>query len=523
MSPSRSDDDYASSSQNAFMSLHSHAGTVHHDLGASNDLTAAHALSLLTEAPDATDSARFDVLAALAKADFPDYADAEVEYHALAAKIGADHGLSAEQLLTDLKTEAHNPGTIHASESGTKLPHHITAFYGRDVCNTARIEVGPLPGTWIFSEFETDASFEDVAEWVNPHNWPERGPMMFKSMKPVGGEPTSIPGVEAGIHWHGVFHEEVQLVERLNTLLHCDYIEIPGAFAGVSYQLTESLDKQINVDRGFLLVNELGATRHVKALKVVGFTTSFWDEVATWVCPLWTDFVRGAVQGGSSSRPSPPTPPPGGGTTPADVAASWVRFMAEASQRYTTMGVDWMERASQPGYGSDGLVRDGAKYWLALARDWSEASMLGYQSLQQLAGESGATAAPTPLIPPLATAPETVTDSEPNLDNEVFVPGAAGKEGTTMPITGLVGNESITSTGLIRLGANRDEIAAADIQVTNEKIADDMFGARIEVTVENLNAGLYIGEVEIGTGPNSRREPIQLYISRAKEVNSGGG
>ncbi len=57
MSPTRSDDDYAASSQNAFMALHSHAGTVRQGLGSSSELSAAHALSLLTEAPDATDSA----------------------------------------------------------------------------------------------------------------------------------------------------------------------------------------------------------------------------------------------------------------------------------------------------------------------------------------------------------------------------------------------------------------------------------------------------------------------------------
>ena len=393
---------------NAFLTLHGHAGTVRPGLGAGDELSVAGALSVLAEAPDPTDSARFDVLAALAKADFPEYESAEAEYHQLAGRIGAAHGLSPDQLLTDLKTEALNPGSIHTSQSGVALPHDVIAFFGRDVCNTARVTVGPLGATWIFSEFETDASFDSVAEWVDPNNWPERGPMMFKSMKPVGGKPTSIPGVNTGISWHGVFHEEVQLVERLNTLLHCDYMELPGVFAGVSYELTESLDKQINVDRGFLLVNELGATRHVKALKVVGFTTNFWDEVATWVCPIWTDFVRGAVQGGSSSRPTPPTPPPAG-SSPADVAAAWLRFFSGASQRYTDMGVDWMTRVAQPGYDVDALVRDGAKYWLSLAHDWSAASMLSYQSLQQLAGTPADGAEDVPGLPlPVAGAPGAV-------------------------------------------------------------------------------------------------------------------
>ena len=80
-------------------------------------------------------------------------------------------------------------------------------------------------------------------------------------MRPLGDE-----------HWHGVFHEEVQLVKRVNTLLHCDYWRDGDRAAGMTYELDLSLDDEIDVDRGFLLVNNAGGVRRVKTLKIVGFT-----------------------------------------------------------------------------------------------------------------------------------------------------------------------------------------------------------------------------------------------------------
>ena len=57
---------------------------------------------------------------------------------------------------------------------------------------------------------------------------------------------------------------------------------------------------EIDVDRGFLLVNDAGPVRRVKALKMVGFTDDVWDDVAAMVCPFWTSWVRSAVEGGST-------------------------------------------------------------------------------------------------------------------------------------------------------------------------------------------------------------------------------
>ena len=220
-------------------------------------------------------SARLAVLYELVRAGLPQYESYEAEYRLLAESVAAARGLDVDQLLSDVK-ESAGGAPFHANQSGQALPHHETAFIGEDVCTVGEVQVGGLNATWVFSEFETDAPFERVADWVDPRSWPERGPLLFKRMDIVGaGRPVNInpPGGMRPLgdeHWHGVFHEEVQLVKRVNTLLHCDYWRDGDRAAGMTYELDLSLDDEIDVDRGFLLVNNAGGVRRVKALKIVG-------------------------------------------------------------------------------------------------------------------------------------------------------------------------------------------------------------------------------------------------------------
>jgi hypothetical protein len=253
---------------------------------------------------------RLHVLHDPAKAGFPHLDSAEPEYRLLAGSVADVSGIDADQLLSDMKESTREGVPFAQTTSGRALPHRDVAFIGQDVCTTRTVQVGGLTAAWVFSEFETDAPFDQVAGWVDPRSWPERGPVMFKRMDPVGSDAPIEIAALGSHHWHGVFHEEVQLVKRVNTLLHCDYWRGDRA-AGMTYDLDLSLDGEIDVDRGFLSVEDDGRVRRVRALKIVGSTTDIWDEVAQLVCPFWRDRVRGAVEGGTTSTPTtPPRTPP---------------------------------------------------------------------------------------------------------------------------------------------------------------------------------------------------------------------
>ncbi len=155
-------------------------------------------------------SARLAVLFNLARAGLPHYESYEAEYRRLAESVAQTRGLDVDQLLIDVKESARGTPFPRTS-SGQALPHHETAFIGENVCTVRRVKVGGLNATWVFSEFETDAPFDRVTDWVDPRNWPERGPLLFKRMDIVGAAgPTDInrPGDVRPLgdeHWHGVF------------------------------------------------------------------------------------------------------------------------------------------------------------------------------------------------------------------------------------------------------------------------------------------------------------------------------
>lgn len=467
-------------------------------------------------------AARVGVLFNLAKAGFPHFADHEQEYRTLLASVADARGLSVDQMLSDLKEAAAGDTPFHRTASGQSMPHHETAFIGEDVCTTRTVSVGTLTATWVFSEFETDAPFENVVGWIDPRSWPQRGPMMFKQMDVVGAMAPTPIGSLGSDHWHGVFHEEVQLVRRLNTLLHCDYWRDGDRAAGMTYDLDVSLDSQIDVDRGFLLVVDDGAVRRVKALKIVGFTTDLWDDVARMVCPIWTDFVRAAVEGGTSSTPSTPTSGPAdvpAGASAGDWLSDWLEFFSDSSRPYLDMFTGVTSRASSGAYQASDWFDDARQYWAQLAKDWSQAWSYGLESWEEITSQGMDAGFPPPGKPRetargVATSMAAMAGAAAGGAPVPTAPGGLRPEGTIVPVPGLVAGSSPRVSTLESIEAGGATIEAADIGTTVVEMPDGTAGVRVATWSAVAPAGLYVGLIESGDG--QPLAPVHLYVSRAE-------
>ena len=487
-------------------------------------------LTSVAEAPldEIPVSARVGVLFNLARAGFPHYADHEAEYRALAASVGDERGIAADQLLSDLKAAASGDTPFRHTASGTSLPHHETAFVGEDVCTTKTVSVGTLTATWVFSEFETDAPFENVVGWVDPRNWPQRGPMMFKHMDVIGGQaPTPIDSL-SNDHWHGVFREEVQIVRRLSTLLHCDYWRDGDRAAGMTYDLDVSLDSQIDVDRGFLLVVDTGPVRRVKALKIVGFTADIWDSVARLVCPIWTDFVRAAVEGGTSSTPTTPTTDPSGspaGTSTRDWMSDWLDFFTDSTRTYLDMAADVMSRAGAGTYQPSDWLDDTRRYWDQLAKDWSKAWTYGLESWEEIASQGMDAGFPAPgnaretargMASSMASMASAAVSAMAPAGTPQPGPSPSGlrPEGTTIPVPGLDPASSPRVSRLESIEAGGATIEQADIRVAVTPLPDGTPGVNVVSTNAAVAAGLYVGTITSADG--QPLAPVHLYVSRAE-------
>lgn len=482
----------------AIMALRRVAGPAGQVAPAAARIELAEALSTVAESqPDQiTPAAKLNILGQLIKAGKPGFKEHRDLYHALATSIATAKRaeapeLSSETVLEDLHSVVAGAAKFEETNSGQALPHHVTAFFMEDVCDTATVNVEGIDATWIFSEFETTAPFEDVAEWVDPNNWHKRSPTMFKGMEPVNGV-THIKGPAGVTQWHGLFLETVQLVDELKTQLWCDFYKMDDTFAGMTYSLAKSVDKQIDVDRGFLLVNNLGGSRHVKALKIVSFTEDVWDYVALQVCGMWTDFVKAAVEKGEKSDKLP-GPEPGTVTSAID---QWASFATDSAQEYVGQSTSWARRVASGSYRSEDMVRDGARFWLQAYRDMLKAGALGDSILQQLAGGPRA---PGQVIP-LGVTTSAAGTIQP------------GSEGTTQPTPSLGPGGRLETTDLKRIGYPQAVIPAKSVKARPVKLAGDMSGVHIEADVSTARQGLYIGDVMDAQG---NRAPVQLYVSRA--------
>ena len=507
--PPYSDDPDAEARYRALLFLHAQSPQFRDiDLGVLpgyGDLSVDAALQLVAGAPgdQIPVSSRLAVLYDLHRAGSPERGFHEAGYHQLAGSALALKGDTAlippQQLLDDLAQAASAGVPFHTTSSATAFEHHETAFIGEDHCTTRAVTVGAVGATWIFSEFETDASFGDVADWVDPRTWHTWGPLFFRRMDLLAAPPAPVdisPPPAGDQHWHGVFHEEVRLVELVNTLLRCSYWRDRGA-AGMTYELDLSLDGEIDVDRGFLLVTDDGSVRRVQVLKIVSFTTEGWDQLARLVCPFWTDWCRFAVRGGTTSVPTTPAPSPVDGRVPmAGCLDDWVTFLGDSARAYAELGDDVVTRVRSRDYSTPDLLADGTRLWSQLAQDWARAWTSWSDTLDHVAREGVAAG----LTPPGAAAATMAAAA--------VVPG-----GTVVPLPGLAESDRPVSSDLVSIDAGSATIPARDVAVTVERLPDGTVGARVRTTNTSVPHGLYVGRLD---APDGRPlAPVHLYVSRA--------
>jgi hypothetical protein len=452
-------------------------------------------------------SARLAVLYDLSRAGAPDrgfHADGlrELAGSALRLKTNAPR-LPPEQLLDAIAQAATAGVPFDTTPGASSFDHHEVAFIGDDCCTIRRVQVGGIGATWVFAEFETDAPFAGVADWVDPRNWHRWGPLFFRRMDLLASPPAPVsisPPPAGDQHWHGVFHEEVRLVTLVNTLLRCSYWRDARA-AAMTYDLDVSLDGEIDVDRGFLLVTDDGTVRRVQVLKIVSFTTDVWDSVARLVCPFWTDWIRAAVRGATRSVPTTPTQPPGDGDGSCVATMDeWVAFAGDTVRPYVGLGSAATSRIRSGTYSTPDLLADGTRLWSQLAKDWARAWTAWSETVDEVA-EYGLDASFAP----------------PGVPREKGRRGAAAAApiagGTVVPVAGITESDRPVSSDLVSIDTGTATIPASDVAVSIERLGDGTLGARVRTTNLTAPPSLYVGRLDTADG--RALAPVHLYVSRA--------
>jgi hypothetical protein len=378
-------------------------------------------------------------------------------------------------------------------------------------CAAVPVDVEGKQAVWIFTEFETKESLKTLRDWLIPDHWPTWGGEMFKEMRPLGS--LNLRSSRAGAkQTHSNYLEVVEIGgHRLETELRCEF-KSAERWAATSFDLERSIGDMLQVDRGYLMVVNAGGRRHVKALKVVGFTNTLLNTIATQMCPEWSTWVQRATQvtavqaGGGSVSPTPGSvgdsdprvswSTEGAGAFTGGVAEQVIGTVTDMMEFYGPFVSDVSERVWSGHYGQQDLANDSSRLFQRLARDWSLAWQTGLDGVSNWAE---VTVRPTAGADPGRTA-RTV-------------------EHTTLMVKARSDDARVSITDLTRVGDTAATIKASEITITPPIIEQ---AGRAYVTIQadttRVPAGLYEGELVAGTG--GKEAPALFYVSHAQTAEA---
>ncbi len=377
-------------------------------------------------------------------------------------------------------------------------------------CTAAPVDVEGKQAVWIFTEFETGESLKSLRDWLVPDHWPDWGGEMFKEMRPIG--PVDLRPTPGGLQQtHAKYLEVVEIGgHRLETELRCE-LKSAKDWAAMSYDLDRSIGDMLQVDRGYLMAANVGGRRHVKALKVVGFTNTLLNTAATQVCPEWSIWVQRAVKVEATKTVGGVDPTPGSvgdanptvsssdedvATFTGGMAEQWIDTVTDMVEFYAPYTADVTERVWSGRYSRVDAANDTSRLFQRLARDWSRAWQAGMESVQNW---SEATVRPTAGADP----------------------GRSGRtvEHTTLMVWARADKARVSISDLTRIGRTPATIKASDVTIT-PPVIDEAGPAYVTIQADTTKvpSGLYEGALVAGAG--GRESPALFFVSHAQSVES---
>jgi hypothetical protein len=376
-------------------------------------------------------------------------------------------------------------------------------------CTAVPVDVEGKQAVWIFTEFEADESLKDLRDWMIPENWPDWGSDMFKEMRPIGSVDVR-PSKSNAQQTHSRYLEVVEIDDhRLETELRCEF-KSTKAWAAVSFDMDRSIGDLLQVDRGYLMAADAGGVRHVKALKVVGFTDTLLNTAATGVCPGWSTWVQRATKAaevraaGGSVKPDPGSvgdsdprvswSTAGAAAFTGGVAEQWIGNVNDCVGFYAPFTVDVTERVWSGKYGRVDAANDTSRLFQRLARDWSRAWQAGMESMSSWAE---VTVRPTAGADPGRNAQTT--------------------EHTTLMVKARSDKARVSISDLTRIGRTQATLKASEITITPPVIgtAGPAY-VTIQAETSQVPCGLYEGALVAGAG--GKQAPALFFVSHAQPM-----
>ena len=230
------------------------------------------------------------------------------------------------------ETDAVSPTRRRRHDQGWRRGRAARSAAPGVSCLALPVDVEGHQAVWIFTEFETDESLKNLRDWMIPENWPNWGGEMFKEMRPIGSV-----DLRPDRWWCEA--DAVQTTSRSSrSAVTASRPEDCAARSSrppmVGHELRPRPQHRGAAQRRPRLPHgrRRGRRRHVKALKVVGFTNTLLNTAATSVCPEWSTWVQRATQVGAAQAAGGSVDPTPGSVGVSDPEA-FVRPTAPTRRR----------------------------------------------------------------------------------------------------------------------------------------------------------------------------------------------
>jgi hypothetical protein len=426
---------------------------------------------------------------------------------ALVALQKAGHQAEAEQLVEfvvedpaqrdELKRALPEPQEFHSKLEDLD----VTPLMFEEACQFSDVTVGGVPAVYIYSEFSSSVPFARLQDWLNPENWPDRAPLLFRDITPTTKQATET--WQQFRLWHERFREEATpFDDELVNYLSCDNATWNG-FSVTAYDLDTKAVQGVKVDRGYLLVTELGNNLSaVKFVKIIGFNNPAENRRVYELRPFWMSWLRSVAEGQSDTKATatltqaPEAAPGAHELGPGDLVLQWADAFTSTAGAYGQLAGNLVQGLSGPQFDWDDVRRAVANSWRTAVMPYAVAFTTTQKTFEQM-------------VAPQVTGPagfQTPTSSK------GFGATAGAPATATLPLKPMAGALS-TRVDLTEMRS----ISNASMVIPPGRLVAGLTGTadqpRLSVRVDPRGfwPGVYVGSARLGGGMATI--PTFLFIS----------
>jgi hypothetical protein len=378
---------------------------------------------------------------------------------------------------------------------------NVTSLMFEDACQFFDVTVGGVPAVYIYSEFWSSLPFEQFQPWLDPHHWPDRAPLLFRDVTHTTEQVTE--KWQQFTIWHQRFREEATPFDDVVVnYLACDNASCPS-FAVTAYDLDTRALQGVKVDRGYLLVTDLGEGRAVKFVKIIGFNEPAENQRVYELRPFWMSWLRSVAEGepdtGAKTTAQAPAAPPGAHELgPGDLVLQWADAFTHSVGAYGQLAGNLVQGLSGPQFDWNDLRRTFADSWRTTVMPYAVAFTTTQKTLEQM-------------VAPQVTGPagfQTARSAQ-GLGTTASAPATA-----TLPLKPMANTVS-TRVDLTEMRS----ISNASMVIPPGRIVAGLTGTadqpRLSVRVDPRGywPGVYVGSARIGGGMATI--PTFLFIADA--------